>query len=469
MRPHCCIFIFFLYPVLTAQIPFEFFDLKTIEPPKATGAFSHQTVQSPLPTHLSLDDQTQAAGDLTMTEPFAPPVGTYKRRMVFSRITDAFDGKQHQFILTPSREPCKRYEFPKPSPEHTLHRSALLYIQPNETYLSDLPSDSADMRITRLHAQETISGKDADHLQILACPDQIFAIRASDTKRYTIEYETVSLHDGNMPKSAEFFEPLQATSPDLLTPPQQMIMRQIVARIPALTDLDARRSITELIRFFQSFTSESIDNFDLQKHPIGDDLLYAILQQRKGLCRHRTFAFMLVASYWGYPTRIAVNEVHAFIEIAFGQRWYPVELGGRARSLSSISTSPNVSKTIQSDFSFLPFLPDTSAPTASHATDIPTPRRRTEATSSVIFDAIEPLPETIRRGSTIRFSGLMRDATMRPIREGRFLLTIRNEAENRHASYTTESDHNGYIDFTVKLDDNWPIGATQTTWQRVEE
>lgn len=468
MRPHRCIFIFLLYPVLTAQVPFEYFNLKTIEPPKATGAFSQPTVQSALPTHLSLDAQTQAAGDLTMTEPFAPPVGTYKRRMVFSHITDATDGTHHQFILSPSQEPCQRYDFPKPSSEHALHRSALLYIQPDETHLCDLPSDSADMRVIRLHAHETISGKATHDLEILECPNQILMIRAPDTKRYTIEYETASYHDGSIPKSAEFFETLQATSPDLLTPTQQAMMRQIIARVPALTDLNARRNIAELIQYFQSFTSESIDNFDLQM-PFGDDLLYAILQQKKGLCRHRTFAFMLVASYWGYPTRIVVNEVHAFIEIALGQRWYPVELGGRARSLSSISTSPNMPKTIQSDFSFLPFLPTTSAHSSTHAIDTPTHRRQDAASSNVIFDAFEPLPETIRRGSAIRFFGRLRDATMRPIRKGKFLLTIQNERENRRASHTVESDHNGYIDVTIKLDDDWPIGATQTTWQRKEE
>ncbi len=54
-----------------------------------------------------------------------------------------------------------------------------------------------------------------------------------------------------------------------------------------------------------------------------------------GVCRHRSFAFMITARAAGVPTRVVHNEAHAFVEVmAPDGRWRRVDLGGEAPELS---------------------------------------------------------------------------------------------------------------------------------------
>ena len=46
----------------------------------------------------------------------------------------------------------------------------------------------------------------------------------------------------------------------------------------------------------------------------GDIYLDLALQQ-KGVCRHRSFAFLVTALYLGIPTRMIANEAHAWVEV----------------------------------------------------------------------------------------------------------------------------------------------------------
>ena len=68
-------------------MPYEFFSFQSLEPipspvqqPSAGDMIDHA---APL-SYLSLDDKTNRGGDLTLVEPFAPPIGVYKRYGVLS-------------------------------------------------------------------------------------------------------------------------------------------------------------------------------------------------------------------------------------------------------------------------------------------------------------------------------------------------------------------------------------------------
>ena len=48
-----------------------------------------------------------------------------------------------------------------------------------------------------------------------------------------------------------------------------------------------------------------------------------------GVCRHRSYAFMVTARALGIPTRYVTNQVHAFVEVLDPSgRWRRVDLGG---------------------------------------------------------------------------------------------------------------------------------------------
>jgi hypothetical protein len=53
----------------------------------------------------------------------------------------------------------------------------------------------------------------------------------------------------------------------------------------------------------------------------------------RGICRHRSYAFVITALGLGIPTRLALNEAHAWVEVFDGEIWHRIDLGGAAESL----------------------------------------------------------------------------------------------------------------------------------------
>ncbi len=54
---------------------------------------------------------------------------------------------------------------------------------------------------------------------------------------------------------------------------------------------------------------------------------------RKGVCRHRSYAFVITALALGIPARMVRNEAHAWVEVYDGSLWHRVDLGGAAGRL----------------------------------------------------------------------------------------------------------------------------------------
>jgi hypothetical protein len=51
---------------------------------------------------------------------------------------------------------------------------------------------------------------------------------------------------------------------------------------------------------------------------------------RKGVCRHRSYAFVITAHRLGLPARFVHNEAHAWVEVFDGALWHRIDLGGAA-------------------------------------------------------------------------------------------------------------------------------------------
>ena len=63
--------------------------------------------------------------------------------------------------------------------------------------------------------------------------------------------------------------------------------------------------------------------------PTGHDDVYLDLAlSQRGVCRHRAFAFLVTALHLGIPTRMVVNEAHAWVEVSDGTLWHRIDLGG---------------------------------------------------------------------------------------------------------------------------------------------
>lgn len=69
------------------------------------------------------------------------------------------------------------------------------------------------------------------------------------------------------------------------------------------------------------------------------DIYLDLAISKKGVCRHRSFTFLVTALYIGLPARMVVNEAHAWVEVYDGTLWHRIDLGGAAANLDT-NTDP---------------------------------------------------------------------------------------------------------------------------------
>ncbi len=83
-------------------------------------------------------------------------------------------------------------------------------------------------------------------------------------------------------------------------------------------------ALDKLTFYFRAFEAKPIAN------PTGD-IYWDLFINKAGVCRHRSFAFMITATALGIPTRYVTNEAHAWVEVWVpGSKWMRVDLGGAA-------------------------------------------------------------------------------------------------------------------------------------------
>ncbi|MBQ9817456.1 MAG: hypothetical protein IJM59_08350 [Proteobacteria bacterium] len=466
-----CIIAICAFPVLTAQVPYEYFVLQSIVPPE--DAQSAQQLSPEMPSRLMLDDNTGVAGDLKLMEPFAPPVGIYKRRKVFTKIE--FDPDQNNFALAPDYSDCTPWHYTIPSPKHKLHRSALIYQDISAHQFVDIPGDSPEMLILSFDSQYLGSGKNA-HLKLYRCTGDQYVVEADEPGIYRIAYETVSYEDAGVPKTADFFVDLMPDNSRTLPVPVVDGVQNVYRDIPRIHQiLQKPNPMVELIRYFQAFQSEPLDLGEKEDFA-GTSMTFgrAILEQEKGLCRHRSFMLMLIANSLGFPTRIAANEIHAFIEIFYQNRWYPVELGGRAQSLTISSADSTLPREVKRNYSFSDVSESSLNGTLSVSGQVSdSPQSRPSGTGKMAmpeegeyyFFARNDFSRHRTRDEEFELSGRMLDGNMQPIANGLFLLKL--SAGSRSKTWRVRTDAAGELSIRISIDLEWPLGETQMTWHRI--
>lgn len=89
-----------------------------------------------------------------------------------------------------------------------------------------------------------------------------------------------------------------------------------------------------------SVLTEHFRSFEESREPPANTgrILNDLTLGKKGVCRHRAFAFMIIANALGIPTRFVMNETHAWVEVMIpddrgvdrdpAELWMRIDLGG---------------------------------------------------------------------------------------------------------------------------------------------
>jgi transglutaminase-like putative cysteine protease len=122
----------------------------------------------------------------------------------------------------------------------------------------------------------------------------------------------------------------QETPPELRTTLPPAVQRDAEITLGHLgidADMELGSAFNKLVGYFRGFEAKN-------PPPKSGDVYRDLCDSQAGVCRHRSFAFMITANALGIPTRFVSNEAHAFVEVWFPERgWQRIDLGGAALKL----------------------------------------------------------------------------------------------------------------------------------------
>jgi hypothetical protein len=132
---------------------------------------------------------------------------------------------------------------------------------------------------------------------------------------------------------AVFGSPFADVSPALLSPhaptlPPDMrrAANDVIKHLGLSESVRPRDALTSLVEHFRSFEASD----ERPKARVPADLYQELALSKKGVCRHRAFAFVVTALGLGMPARLVRNEAHAWVEAFDGSVWHRIDLGGAA-------------------------------------------------------------------------------------------------------------------------------------------
>ena len=103
-------------------------------------------------------------------------------------------------------------------------------------------------------------------------------------------------------------------------------------------DMPVSEWVSRAAGYFRAFRAEPF--------PVAgrtEDIYRDILFGQRGVCRHRSFAFVVTLQAWGVPARYLYNEAHAFAEVWIPDLgWRRIDLGGGAEGLNVLNAANRV-------------------------------------------------------------------------------------------------------------------------------
>ena len=116
----------------------------------------------------------------------------------------------------------------------------------------------------------------------------------------------------------------------------QSAAEQVNRAIGVSRELGFREAVERLVAYYRGFATSD------EPLPTKGDVFLDIAQSKKGVCRHRSFAFVVSALALRIPTRLVTNEAHAWVEVHDGTLWHRIDLGGAADAFADATNGDRV-------------------------------------------------------------------------------------------------------------------------------
>ncbi len=276
------------------------------------------------------DRITEFKASLSYFGSFTPAIAPFKRVTTLGKVELAGDGRTP--VLTTSGLERRMVimegadaEAPDPRPRDRFWGHVFLDFSAGG--IVPLPSVSPESRIlvfdTRPHVQLNIE-KDGD--------DNYYAVITGPVPGRAVELRFLT----DAPRGY-FAAPVPELVSTVLEAEVSKLPRSVQRRAARFAhELGLRRGddlktvIHGLTRHFRAFQESSKPPADT------GDVYLDLARGKKGVCRHRSYAFVITAQALGVPARMVQNEAHAWVEVKFpGVGWMRIDLGGAASEVQA--------------------------------------------------------------------------------------------------------------------------------------
>jgi transglutaminase-like putative cysteine protease len=282
-------------------------------------------------TSMKPDENTGSDGTLHYISVFNPDVLPFKRMSAFDSTDQAFTLRTSRAVLTElpvggSTDPKSRDRF---------WGDVMIKLEPGIDVA--LPSVAPDMRILSYETQPAV------RLKFAKDGSDNFYVR-SDEPTASGTFRLVFYADADagyfapsLPQRRYKVRDVAAHAPPELKPTIPANVREDAAitlrKLAVDPDMELGSAFNTLVGYFRGFKAGDI------AHPTGDTYR-DLCDSKAGVCRHRSFAFMITANALGIPTRLVTNEAHAFVEVWFPERnWQRIDLGGAALRMEVVGAN----------------------------------------------------------------------------------------------------------------------------------
>ena len=272
---------------------------------------------------MDRDTGKDAAVSHTYHEVFTPSVFPYKRMSVLDWADD--DGSLAVFAADKHAVAVLGPQARRPDYD-AFWGSIVVDLEPG--HWVPLPSVSADSRILTYRTDPVAA---AGALEFSHDAADNFYVRATSTgggggqRRLVWLTDAPQAYFGGAIPDARLDEEPRAILPPLpssLRRDAQAVLAAIDVHPTSHTQLSA--VLSPLVGYFRSFESG-------EPPPTSTSTYRDLALARRGVCRHRAYAFLITALAVGIPARYVENELHVFVEVYLPHAgWRRINLGGAA-------------------------------------------------------------------------------------------------------------------------------------------
>ncbi len=287
-------------------------------PPTASDIAAQKDFEQQLDNDTYVPDRdTRRPNTLPYTDPFTPSTTPFKRLAAFDAVNDRFElygAHKETRTLAVGGAPL--------ASEDRFFADIPLSLKSGRRTL--IPTVGPGARV--LHAQLASGAHELSYSLFVDGADEWFITTPQNTDaRLVMEVSVPRAALGGELADHPWSEltPLPPV-PDAVA----IAARDVIAKIGLGRELSPRDNVRKMVSHFRSFVDS-----DTPLTP-SRDVYTDLALSMKGVCRHRAYAFTVTALALGIPTRMVINEAHAWVEVHDGEMWHRIDLGGAGRMMA---------------------------------------------------------------------------------------------------------------------------------------